>query len=212
MMDRTDYQILNLLQDDSRCTLRRMGDLVGLTPPAVSERIRRMEESGVIRGYHIDIDRTKLDCNITGFISVALEPDKYDKFCDFCASQSAIISHYHVVSSTRCSASPCATRSSSTSFSPSSRSSATRAPRSSSRRSSTARRSRCRNTTFPLHQAGRLWPTPHKKTCAVKGKFCTDSFVATSCHASACPHRRASAPHKICSFSVQSSFANEFLR
>ena len=28
MMDRTDYQILNLLQDDSRCTLRRMGDLV----------------------------------------------------------------------------------------------------------------------------------------------------------------------------------------
>ncbi len=33
MMDRTDYQILNLLQDDSRCTLRRMGDLVGLTPP-----------------------------------------------------------------------------------------------------------------------------------------------------------------------------------
>ena len=64
-MDRTDYQILNLLQDDSRCTLRRMGDLVGLTPPAVSERIRRMEESGVIRGYHIDIDRTKLDCNIT---------------------------------------------------------------------------------------------------------------------------------------------------
>mgnify|MGYP000682466867 CR=1 FL=1 len=41
MMDRTDYQILNLLQDDSRCTLRRMGDLVGLTPPAVSERIRR---------------------------------------------------------------------------------------------------------------------------------------------------------------------------
>ena len=56
MMDRTDYQILNLLQDDSRCTLRRMGDLVGLTPPAVSERIRRMEESGVIRGYHIDVD------------------------------------------------------------------------------------------------------------------------------------------------------------
>ena len=96
-MDRTDYQILNLLQADSRCTLRRMGDLVGLTPPAVSERIHRMEESGVIRGYHIDVDRTKLDCNITGFISVALEPDKYDKFCDFCAAQSAIISHYHVV-------------------------------------------------------------------------------------------------------------------
>ena len=47
-MDRTDYQILNILQADSRCTLRHIGDQVGLTPPAVSERIRRMEECGVI--------------------------------------------------------------------------------------------------------------------------------------------------------------------
>ena len=97
MMDRTDYQILNLLQDDSRCTLRRMGDLVGLTPPAVSERIRRMEESGVIRGYHIDVDRTKLDCNITGFISVSLEPEKYSAFCVFCEQSPAVISHHHVI-------------------------------------------------------------------------------------------------------------------
>lgn len=72
-MDRTDYQILNILQADSRCTLRHIGDQVGLTPPAVSERIRRMEECGVIRSYRIDIDRTRLDCNITGFISVSLE-------------------------------------------------------------------------------------------------------------------------------------------
>ena len=140
MMDRTDYQILNLLQDDSRCTLRRMGDLVGLTPPAVSERIRRMEESGVIRGYHIDIDRTKL-----AVTSQALSPLRSSRTSTTNsaisaprrAPSSATITWW--VSSTRCSASPCATRSSSTSFSPSSRSSATRAPRSSSRRSSTAR-------------------------------------------------------------------------
>ena len=57
-MDRTDYQILNILQADSRCTLRHIGDQVGLTPPAVSERIRRMEEksaelygAGKIRGF-----------------------------------------------------------------------------------------------------------------------------------------------------------------
>ena len=83
-MDRTDYQILNILQADSRCTLRHIGDQVGLTPPAVSERIRRMEECGVIRSYRIDIDRTRLDCNITGFISVSLEPEKYAAFCVFC--------------------------------------------------------------------------------------------------------------------------------
>ena len=91
-MDRTDYQILNILQADSRCTLRHIGDQVGLTPPAVSERIRRMEECGVIRSYRIDIDRTRLDCNITGFISVSLEPEKYAAFCVFCEQSPAVIS------------------------------------------------------------------------------------------------------------------------
>ena len=45
-MDRTDYQILNLLQADSRTTLKTIGDRVGLTAPAVSERIRRIKQYG----------------------------------------------------------------------------------------------------------------------------------------------------------------------
>ena len=96
-MDRTDYKILNILQADSRTTLKDIGDHVGLTAPAVSERIRKMEEQGVIRGYHIDIDRERLDCNMTGFILVAPEPEKYNNFCEFCAKNPAIISHYHVI-------------------------------------------------------------------------------------------------------------------
>ena len=83
-MDRTDYQILNLLQNDCRATLKVIGEQVGLTAPAVSERIRRMEETGVIRNFRIDVDRRQLDCNITGFILVAPEPDKYERFCRFC--------------------------------------------------------------------------------------------------------------------------------
>ena len=96
-MDRTDYKILNILQADSRTTLKDIGDHVGLTAPAVSERIRKMEEHGVIRGYHIDIDRERLDCNMTGFILVAPEPEKYAAFCEFCAKNPAVISHYHVI-------------------------------------------------------------------------------------------------------------------
>ena len=96
-MDRTDYKILNILQADSRTTLKDIGDHVGLTAPAVSERIRKMEEQGVIRGFHIDIDRERLNCNMTGFILVAPEPEKYNSFCDFCVKNPAIISHYHVI-------------------------------------------------------------------------------------------------------------------
>ena len=75
-MDRTDYQILNLLQRDSRTTLKCIGDQVGLTAPAVSERIRRMEEKGVIKGFSIRVDRNLLDSNMTGFILVAPSPEK----------------------------------------------------------------------------------------------------------------------------------------
>ena len=96
-MDRTDYQILNILQADSRTTLRQIGDQVGLTAPAVSERIHRMEEKQIIRDYRIDVDRGQLDCSMTGFILVAPEPEKYQSFCEFCQKNPAIISHYHVI-------------------------------------------------------------------------------------------------------------------
>lgn len=96
-MDRTDYQILNILQADSRTTLRQIGDQVGLTAPAVSERIHRMEEKQIIRDYRIDVNREQLDCSMTGFILVAPEPEKYQSFCEFCQKNPAIISHYHVI-------------------------------------------------------------------------------------------------------------------
>ena len=96
-MDRTDYQILNILQKDCRTTLKHIGDQVGLTAPAVSERVRRMEEKGVIRGFRIDVERERLDCSMTGFIFVAVEPEKYNTFCEFCEKSSAIVSHYHVI-------------------------------------------------------------------------------------------------------------------
>ena len=96
-MDRTDYKIINILQADSRTTLKDIGDRVGLTAPAVSERIRKMEEHRIIRGFHIDVDRERLDCSMTGFILVAPEPEKYNSFCEFCKKDPAIISHYHVI-------------------------------------------------------------------------------------------------------------------
>ena len=96
-MDRTDYQILNILQADCRATLKCIGDQVGLTAPAVSERVRRMEEKGVIRDFRIDIDRARLDSGMTGFILVALDPEKYNSFCEFCRNDPGIISHYHVI-------------------------------------------------------------------------------------------------------------------
>ena len=98
-MDATDYRILNLLQADCRITLRAIGDRVGLTPPSVSERIRKLEDDGVIRSYGIEIDRTRLTCPVTGYIMAAPEPDRYGAFCTFCEQHPAIMEHHHLIGS-----------------------------------------------------------------------------------------------------------------
>ena len=96
-MDRTDYRILNILQVDCRATLKCIGDQVGLTAPAVLERVHKMEKNGIILNYKISVNRDKLDFNISGFIFVAATAKNYSKFCDFCREHPSIIQHHHTV-------------------------------------------------------------------------------------------------------------------
>ena len=55
-LDATNRQLIEALQDDARLSLAELGRRVGLTAPAVGERLARLEEAGVIRGYHADVD------------------------------------------------------------------------------------------------------------------------------------------------------------
>ena len=55
-LDETNARLIAALQGDARLTLAELGRRVGLTPPAVGERLARLEETGVIRGYHADVD------------------------------------------------------------------------------------------------------------------------------------------------------------
>lgn len=57
MLDDTGRNLLDALQQDSRLSYADLGRRVGLSPSATAERIRRLEEDGVIRGYTIDLDR-----------------------------------------------------------------------------------------------------------------------------------------------------------
>jgi Lrp/AsnC family leucine-responsive transcriptional regulator len=51
LLDDTGWQLLQALQDDARLSFAELGRRVGLSPPAVTERVRRMEEAGIITGY-----------------------------------------------------------------------------------------------------------------------------------------------------------------
>src|SRR5687768_14243316 len=55
-LDATNRQLIEALQENARLSLAELGRRVGLTAPAVGERLARLEEAGVIRGYHADVD------------------------------------------------------------------------------------------------------------------------------------------------------------
>ena len=55
-LDTTNRQLIAALQVDARLSLAELGRRVGLTAPAVGERLARLEDAGVIRGYHADVD------------------------------------------------------------------------------------------------------------------------------------------------------------
>jgi len=69
-LDETDIRILALLQEHCKMPLAKIGQQVGLSAPAVIERIKKLEEGGVIIGYTALLDARKLGCDITAFIGV----------------------------------------------------------------------------------------------------------------------------------------------
>ncbi|HZI11845.1 MAG TPA: Lrp/AsnC family transcriptional regulator [Myxococcus sp.] len=76
-LDDLDHRLIDLLQRDGRATQLELSRAVGLSQPAVAERIRKLEERGVITGYTARVDATKLGKDITAFIGVSVEHPKY---------------------------------------------------------------------------------------------------------------------------------------
>jgi len=95
-MDRTDCKILEILQETGRISMKDLGQQVGLTAPAVSERVRKMEESGIIRGYRAVIDPTRLNRNIFAFIDIAMPADRYNNFLKFANQRNEVVECHHV--------------------------------------------------------------------------------------------------------------------
>lgn len=71
-MNQTDQSILRLLQENARISLSDMGKRIALSVPAVRERIRKLEQSGVIKRYTAVVDSDKLDKHICCYCLLAL--------------------------------------------------------------------------------------------------------------------------------------------
>ena len=70
MIDDIDKKILMILQENARTSNAQIGRELGLAPSGIHERIKKMEQKGVINGYHARLDRKKLGFGVTAFMFV----------------------------------------------------------------------------------------------------------------------------------------------
>lgn len=76
-LDDIDLQIVELLQSNARIKRSELADKVNLTVPAVSERINKLQEKGLIKRYTTQLDYKKAGYDVTAFIFVFMESSKY---------------------------------------------------------------------------------------------------------------------------------------
>ena len=96
-LDAIDLQIINLLQEHGRIPLVKLGEQVGLSAPSVNERVKKLEDGGVIIGYHATVDATRLGKDVTAFIGVSIaHPKTISLFEESVALLDDVLECHHV--------------------------------------------------------------------------------------------------------------------
>ena len=71
-LDAIDLQIVSILQEHGRIAHVKLGEQVGLSAPSVIERVKRLEDNGIITGYYAAVDAKRLGKDVTAFIGVSI--------------------------------------------------------------------------------------------------------------------------------------------
>ncbi|MDA5109260.1 MULTISPECIES: Lrp/AsnC family transcriptional regulator [Brevibacillus] len=96
MLDQTDLRILALLRENARLSWKEIGEQVHLTGQAVGNRIRRMEDMGVIRGYTAVVDPAKLGPSLTAIVTILMKTTDHGRFERFVSRRPEIVEAHRV--------------------------------------------------------------------------------------------------------------------
>lgn len=102
-IDETDKKILNLLQENSRITIRELSEKLFLSSTPIHERIKKLEKEGIIKQYITMLDPKKLNKDLTIYISVNLithTKDAVDKFMDRINKLDEVLECYYISGNT----------------------------------------------------------------------------------------------------------------
>ncbi len=94
--DATDWRILDVLQREGRASFAELARAVSMSPSAVTERVRRLEEAGVIQGYAAVVDPDRLGLSILAFVRLRYPTGNYKPFHDLVAATPEILEAHHV--------------------------------------------------------------------------------------------------------------------
>ena len=96
-MDYIDYKILKELKANAREKASVISEKIGLSVSTVIDRIRKMEDSGIISGYTVEINQKKTGNDMTALMEVSLEhPKYYDEFTEMIRNNSNIVDCYYL--------------------------------------------------------------------------------------------------------------------
>jgi Lrp/AsnC family leucine-responsive transcriptional regulator len=100
-LDATDRRIIGELLQDGRVSLAELGRKVNLSPPAVAERVKRLEQAGIITGYRAEIDVRKLGYPLTAIVRIKPSPGQLPKIPEL-AEQVPEIAECHRITGEDC--------------------------------------------------------------------------------------------------------------
>jgi Lrp/AsnC family leucine-responsive transcriptional regulator len=96
ILDATNLEILRHLIDEPRLAMSELGRRVGMSAPAVAERVQRMQEAGVIRGARLDLDQSALGLGITAFVRVRPMPGQLQAISELARKTPEIVECHRV--------------------------------------------------------------------------------------------------------------------
>ncbi len=95
-LDQTAWRLLRELQADARLSFSELARRVGMSTPAVAERVRRLEETGAIVGYRARVDRARLGRPLGAFLRLTTSATSYQRVIALCGSLDAVIECHHI--------------------------------------------------------------------------------------------------------------------
>ncbi len=95
-LDNVDFQILRLLTENSRIQWKDLGEQIHMTGQAVGNRIKKLEDNGVIKAYSLIVDEMKVGLPYTAFIIIYMKTSNHDSFIRFINNQNEVVEAHRV--------------------------------------------------------------------------------------------------------------------